>query len=163
MKVTGFRMALRLVWSLLCAETAYGFAVQVVQIPDKEPSMVFLGCAGSRVVTAAIAVSAVSGALLFAAVGSSSADPEPAAPNCTAGDMAGVAAGVAASTSAYLFGHPDVNDFFTGLKGLPRSEMRERLQQYMDANPQTHADLQGIRQPMTDFRARCGVPAPTED
>jgi hemophore-related protein len=41
------------------------------------------------------------------------------------------------------------------LKGTPRSEMRAKLQQYMDANPQVQADLQGIRQPMTDFRNRC--------
>lgn len=33
------------------------------------------------------------------------ADP----PNCTAADLAGVAAGVSAATSAYLFTHPDVN------------------------------------------------------
>lgn len=26
--------------------------------------------------------------------------------------------------------------------------------QYMDANPQTHADLEGIRQPLTDFQSR---------
>ena len=44
------------------------------------------------------------------------ADP----PNCTAADLAGVAAGVSAATSAYLFTHPDVNDFVTGLKGQPR-------------------------------------------
>jgi hemophore-related protein len=88
------------------------------------------------------------------------ADLEPAPPpppNCTAADLAGVAAGVAAATSAYLFAHPDVNDYFTGLKGTPRSEMRAQLQQYMDANPQTHADLMGIRQPMTDFRSRCQI------
>ncbi len=56
-----------------------------------------------------------------------------------------------------MFEHPDVNDFFTGLKGTPRSEMRAKLQQYMDANPQVHADLEGIRQPMIDFRSRCQV------
>jgi len=119
--------------------------------------MVFLGFARSRVVTGAIAVGAVSGAMLFAAIGSASADPEPAPPNCTAADMAGIASGVAAATSAYLFAHPDVNDYFTSLKGTPRADMRAELQRYMDANPETHADLQGIRQPMTDFRARCGV------
>ncbi|WP_205873428.1 heme-binding protein [Mycobacterium camsae] len=115
----------------------------------------------SRVIAGAIAIGAASGAMLFGASGSAWADPDPAPPNCTAADLAGVSAGVAAATSAYLFAHPDVNDFFTSLKGLSREEMRDRLQQYMDANPQTHADLQGIRQPVTDFRARCGAPAPT--
>jgi heme-binding protein len=106
-----------------------------------------------------VAAGLISGAMLFGATGAAGADPEPApvGPNCTAADMAQVATGVAAATSVYLFQHPDVNDFFTSLKGTPRSEMRAKLQQYMDANPQVHADLEGIRQPMVDFRSRCQV------
>ena len=80
------------------------------------------------------------------------ADP----PNCTAADMAGVAAGVSAATSAYLFSHPDVNTFFTSLEGTPRDTLRSQVQQYLDANPQVKADLSGIRQPLTDLRSRCG-------
>lgn len=113
-----------------------------------------------RVVAGAIAVGGISGAMLLGASGSAWADPDPAPPNCTAADLAGISAGVAAATSAYLFAHPDVNEFFTGLKGQPREDMRQQLQQYMDANPQTHAELQNIRQPIADFRARCGAPAP---
>ena len=48
-------------------------------------------------------------------------------PNCTAADLAGVASGVSASTSAYLFTHPDVNWFFTSLEGLPRDEVRDEV------------------------------------
>ena len=48
------------------------------------------------------------------------APPPPAPPNCTAADLAGVMSGVSAGTSVYLFTHPDVNAFFTGLKGQPR-------------------------------------------
>ncbi len=81
------------------------------------------------------------------------ADP----PNCTAADLAGVAAGVSAATSAYLFTHPDVNDFVTGLKGQPRDGVRAQVQQYLDANPQTRAEIQAIRQPLNDLRERCGV------
>ena len=81
------------------------------------------------------------------------ADP----PNCTAADMAGVAAGVSAGTSAYLFTHPDVNAFVTGLKGQPRDGIRAQVQQYLDANPQTKAEIQAIRQPLADLRDRCGV------
>ena len=87
------------------------------------------------------------------------ADP----PNCTAADLAGVAAGVSAATSAYLFTHPDVNAFMTGLEGQPRDEVRTQVQQYLDANPQTKAELQAIRQPLTDLRNRCDtdeVPMP---
>lgn len=82
--------------------------------------------------------------------------PPPPPPNCTAADLAGVSTGVTAATSAYLFTHPDVNNFFTGLKGLPRDEMKVRVQEYVDGNPQVKAELQGIRQPMVDFRNRCG-------
>ena len=81
------------------------------------------------------------------------ADP----PNCTAADMAGVAAGVSAGTSAYLFTHPDVNAFVTGLKGQPRDDVRAQVQQYLDANPQTKAEIQAIRQPLADLRDRCDV------
>ena len=80
------------------------------------------------------------------------ADP----PNCTAADLASVSAGVSAATAAYLFTHPEVNAFATGLKGRPRDEIRALVQQYFDANPQTKADIQGIRQPLADLRSRCG-------
>ena len=120
--------------------------------------MVSFAPIASRVLAVGIAT-AISAAVLFASVGSAFADPDdpaPAAlPNCTAADLAQVSAGVAAATSAYLFTHPDVNAYFTDLKGQPRSDMSDQLKQYMDANPQTHADLEGIRQPLTDFQARC--------
>ncbi|MBF9316514.1 heme-binding protein [Mycobacteroides chelonae] len=79
------------------------------------------------------------------------ADP----PNCTAADMAGVATGVSAATSTYLFTHPDVNEFFTSLKGQPKDQVRDKARQYLDENPQVKADLQEIRQPLGDFRERC--------
>ncbi len=91
-------------------------------------------------------------ALLVGMAPSALADP----PNCTAADLAGTAAGVSAATSAYLFTHPDVNAFFTGLEGTPRDTLRSQIQQYLDANPQVKAELSGIRQPLTDMRNRCG-------
>ncbi|MCV7412789.1 hypothetical protein AWC05_12955 [Mycobacterium florentinum] len=120
--------------------------------------MVYFALATSRAVGGAIAAGAISGAMLFAAVGSAQADPEPPPPpNCTAADLAQVSSGVAAATSVYLFSHPDVNAYFTSLKGQPRSEIGDQIKQYMDANPQAHADLEAIRQPLTDFKARCGM------
>lgn len=99
------------------------------------------------------------GALIMA-TGIATAPAAPAGPpNCSAADLAGVAAGVSAATSAYLFTHPDVNQFLTGLEGAPRDSLRDQIAQYMDANPQTKADLAGIRQPLVDFRARCGQDA----
>lgn len=77
-------------------------------------------------------------------------------PNCTAADLAGVMAGVRASTSAYLFTHPDVNAFFTSLKGQTNEEMAESVRVYLEDKPQIRAELTGIRQPAIDFRNRCG-------
>jgi len=110
----------------------------------------------SRVVAGGIAAGAICAAMFFAAAGPAAADPESAPPpNCTAADLAQISSGVAAATSVYLFSHPDVNAYFTSLKGQPRGEIGDQLKQYMDANPQTHADLEGIRQPLTDFQDRC--------
>ena len=95
---------------------------------------------------------AVAGALRVGMAPSALASP----PNCTAADLAGVAAGVSAATSAYLFVRPDVNDFFTGLEGTPRDTLRASVEQYLDANPSVRTDLAGIRQPLVDFKARCG-------
>lgn len=89
---------------------------------------------------------------MFASAPTALADP----PNCTAADLAGVAAGVSAATSAYLFTHPDVNAFMTGLKGQPRDQVRAQVQDYLNANPQTKAEVQAIRQPLADLRVRCG-------
>ncbi|WP_448457332.1 heme-binding protein [Mycobacterium syngnathidarum] len=89
-----------------------------------------------------------------------SAEPPPRPPNCTAGDLAGIASGVAAATSTYLWTHPDVNDFYTNLHGRPQDEVPQETKAFFDANPQAHADLVGIRQPLTDFRNRCGIKAP---
>jgi hemophore-related protein len=88
-------------------------------------------------------------------------DPALNPPNCTAGDLAGVASGVSASTSGYLFTHPDVNWFFTSLEGLPRDQVRTKVAAYLKDNPTTKDDLTGIRQPLVDLKDRCGAaPAP---
>jgi hemophore-related protein len=118
--------------------------------------------AGRRVIAGALGAGAIGGAMLFGALPSAMADdPANNPPNCTAADLAGVAAGVSASTSAYLFTHPDVNWFFTSLEGLPRDEVRSQVSDYLDKNPQAKADLTGIRQPLVDLKNRCGAaPAP---
>ena len=105
-----------------------------------------------RVIAGTIGAGAVAGALLVGMAPSALAAP----PNCTAADLAGIASGVSAGTSAYLFTHPDVNAFFTSLEGTPRDTLRSQIQQYLDANPQVKTDLSTIRQPLTDLRHRCG-------
>ncbi|MGJ6121044.1 heme-binding protein [Mycolicibacterium sp. Y3] len=118
--------------------------------------------AARRAVAGAVGTGALAGAMLFGVIPSALADdPANNPPNCTAGDLAQVAAGVSAGTSAYLFTHPDVNWFFTSLEGLPRDQVRAKVTEYLDQNPQTKAELTGIRQPLVDLKNRCGAgPAP---
>lgn len=100
-----------------------------------------------------------------ALLGGGAADAEPPTeplrpPNCSAADLAGIASGVAAATSAYLFTHPELNEFFTDLHGRPHDEVPDSTRAYFDTHPQEHAELRGIRQPLVDFRNRCGYNAP---
>jgi heme-binding protein len=115
-----------------------------------------------RAVAGAIGTGAVAGAMMFGAIPSAMADdPALNPPNCSAADLAGVAAGVSAATSAYLFTHPDVNWFFTSLEGLPREQVQAEVATYMEQNPQTKNEITGIRQPLVDLKNRCGAaPAP---
>ena len=98
----------------------------------------------------------IAGAMLVGTAATAAADP----PNCTAADLAGVNAGVSAGTSTYLFTHPDVNAFFTSLKGKSQDQIRAEVQAYMDANPQVRDELRAVRQAAFDFRDRCDVPMP---
>jgi hemophore-related protein len=122
--------------------------------------MLLFGCCTPRLVVGAISAGAVAGAMLLGAAGPAKADPTEPAPTpagCSAADLARVSSGVAAATSDYLFAHPDVNDYFTALKGQSRGDARADLQDYMDDHPQTHQDMAGIRQPLTDMQNRCGL------
>jgi len=110
-----------------------------------------------RAIVGALGAGAVTGASLFGALAATpmaSADPLP--PNCTAADFSGVASGVSRATSDYLFAHPDVNQFFTGLQGLPTDQLRPQVVDYMNAHPQVKAEVTGIRQPLIDIKKRCG-------
>jgi heme-binding protein len=108
------------------------------------------------------------GAVLFGGVALASADPTPVPlpapapppPGCTAADLAVASGTVGTAMGDYLFTHPWVNDFFTSLRGLPYNEVHDRVQTYMDANPQTEAEINGIRQPVTDLRSRCDLAQP---
>lgn len=106
------------------------------------------------VIAGAVGASAAAAAALLTLAAPALADPPP---NCTAGDRTQVAAGVQAATSVYLFTHPDANAFFTGLKGQPIDDIVPQVRDYLDANPQEKAELQAIRQPLRDFRERCGI------
>jgi hemophore-related protein len=131
--------------------------------------MVISGRAGRRAVAEVIGSGAVACAVLFAGPAVAFAEPTPAPPppapaapppGCTAADLAQASGTVGTAMGQYLFSHPDVNNFFTSLRGLPNEELRGRVQTYMDANPQVETEINGIRQPVTDLRNRCDAPAP---
>ena len=81
-----------------------------------------------RAVIGAIGTGALAGAMLFGAAATATADPPPPVPPpCTAAELARVMSGVTFDTSNYLTLHPDVNDFFTSLKGQPRDQISDQV------------------------------------
>jgi hemophore-related protein len=114
---------------------------------NKEPPMFFRSLIGAGV---------IAGSMLVGTAATAAADP----PGCTAADLANVMSGVNAGMASYLFTHPDVNNFFTGLKGKTREEMRAEITGYADANPQVRDEIAAVRQPAADFRDRCNAPLP---
>ena len=121
------------------------------------------GLSWRRTVVQVIGIAVMASVALLggAAVGQAQPSPTPSPspapqPGCTAADLAQVSGGVATATSDYLFSHPDVNNFFTSLRGLPNDEIPNDVRNYLDGNPQARSDLMAIRQPLTDLRARCG-------
>jgi heme-binding protein len=114
--------------------------------------MVFISLTRRRAIASAISTGAIASAMLLCGVPSALADP---APGCTAADFDQVAANVKAAKAAYLFQHPDVNTFFTGLKGQPKDQRRTQVENYLTANPQTKTELAAIRQPIIDLKNRC--------
>jgi len=86
------------------------------------------------------------------------AAPVPVVPGCTLADLTGVETGVAAAMTAYLYTHPDVNNFLSGLQGQSKDAVKTQTQNFFAANPQVKAELDGIRAPGTDLRNRCNIP-----
>jgi hemophore-related protein len=105
-----------------------------------------------------IAAGLIAGATLVGSAATAAADE----PNCTAADLTQVLSGVNAGMSVYLFTHPDVNAFFTGLKGKSRDDMRTAVADYLQANPDVRDQIKAVRQPAADFRARCDAPMPDD-
>jgi hemophore-related protein len=114
-----------------------------------------------RALVRVISTGAMAGAMLLGGASLALAQPMPAppppvpAPGCTAADLAQASGTVGTAMADYMFSHPDVNNFFTSLRGKPNQEIRGDVQDYMNANPQVQSDINGIRQPLTDLRNRC--------
>src|ERR1700716_2224245 len=120
----------------------------VVRSPSEGVSMLVSGR-----IQRITAVGVIAGAMLFGGTAFASAEPGPSVPppNCTAGDLAVASGTVGTAMGDYLFSHPDVNDFFTSLRGQPNEQIHDRVQTYMDAHPQTESEINEIRRPLTDL------------
>ncbi|MET0993512.1 MAG: heme-binding protein [Mycobacterium sp.] len=128
--------------------------------------MLFSGRSARRAVVGLISSGALAGAALVGGVSLAFAQPTPEPSpvlgpptGCTAADLAHVSGSVGTAMAGYLFTHPDVNNFFTSLRGLPNEEVRDNVQNYLNANRQVEAEINGIRQPLTELRNRCDAPA----
>jgi hemophore-related protein len=143
--------------AVVVADTANSIRLAVNTLGDL-PMMLSTSTSTSaarRAVACTIAAGAIVGVTCFAVPSASAAPPPPPAPGCSAGDFEQVTSEVSAATSAYFFSHPDVNAFFSTLKGRPKDETKGEVATYFDGNPQAKTDLAGIRQPLHDFKIRC--------
>lgn len=112
----------------------------------------------SRLFTAVCGGAVIGTVFIAAPLAHAEQDPAANPPNCSAADLEGARAGVDSSTSAYLFTHPDLNDYMTSLKGLSREQVAAKVKVYMASHPQEQAEMAGIRQPLVDIKERCGAP-----
>lgn len=135
--------------------------------------MVKASRAARRAVAAVIGSGAVAGAMLFGGAAMAFAQPTPVPPpppppapgapppGCTAADLA-QASGTVGTATGSTCSPTRTSTTFHQFRGLPNEELRGRVQTYMDANPQVEAELNAIRQPVTDLRTRCDAPAPLD-
>jgi hemophore-related protein len=118
--------------------------------------MLLMARIARRWVAAALSGGVLAGALVVGTAPTAAADPPPPpAPGCSAGDFELVKSQVAAATADYMFSHPDVNAFFSTLKGQPKDQIRGEVQTYLAGNPQAQSEIRGIRQPLQDLKNRC--------
>jgi hemophore-related protein len=110
----------------------------------------------SRAAAVTFGAGVIAAAFLFGNASTALADPPPPpAPGCSAGDFEQLKSQVASATAAYFFSHPDVNAFFSSIKGEPKDQAAPQVKTYLDGNPQVQSELQAIRQPLTDMKHNC--------
>ena len=97
-----------------------------------------------RAIKGAIGTGALAGAMLFGAAAIASA--EPPSPSSAAVHRRRTGARDVRRHVRHVElpdQHPDVNDFFTSLKGQPKDQIRGRSQTYLDANPRVRERASG--------------------
>jgi hemophore-related protein len=101
-----------------------------------------------------VATGCVLGGLAAATVAAPTAS---AAPDCTAGAVAGTVSSVTGSARQYLDNHSGANQVLTAAVDEPRPQAESDVRGYFTAHPQEYFDLRGILAPIGDVQRQCNV------
>jgi hemophore-related protein len=85
------------------------------------------------------------------------AQPNPAAPNCTAANVASTVSAATAAESAYLLAHPQHNEALSGISSQPQEQVQGAYNAYFEQNPQARDELAAVHQPVSALREQCGI------
>ena len=80
-----------------------------------------------------------------------------AAPDCSAGAVAGTVSTVTGQARDYLSAHPGANQVVTAAYGQPRPEAEANIRGYFTANPSEYYELRGILSPIGETQRACNV------
>jgi heme-binding protein len=80
-----------------------------------------------------------------------------AAPDCSAGAVAGTVSSVTGSARQFLDSHPAANDVVTAAYTQPRAQAAANIRAYFTAHPQEYYQLRDILAPIGDKQRQCGV------
>jgi heme-binding protein len=82
----------------------------------------------------------------------------PPIPRTAAQQIWNAGAGVSASTLAYLFAHPDLNDFMTSLKAMSREQVASKVKDYMASHPDEQGRYDWHPPAPRRHQDQCGAP-----
>ena len=92
-----------------------------------------------------------------AALATVAAPAASAAPDCSAGAVAGTVSTVTGQARDYLAAHPGANQVVTAAYGQPRPEAESNIRGYFTANPSEYYELRGILSPIGETQRACNV------
>lgn len=92
-----------------------------------------------------------------AALATVAAPAASAAPDCSAGAVAGTVSTVTGQARDYLAAHPGANQVVTAAYGQPRPVAESNIRGYFTANPSEYYELRGILSPIGETQRACNV------
>ncbi|KWX68823.1 heme-binding protein [Mycobacterium sp. NAZ190054] len=82
---------------------------------------------------------------------------QPAAPDCSASNVAGTVSSVAATEGAYLAANPQTDQALSAIATQPQPEAQAAYGAFFAQNPQVEDQLKAIHQPVSALQNQCGV------